>query len=212
MRNRSLTLALLASLAAMPAFAQDESASPTAKRFSVTGGYALSEPKSDTGRIAGSESDFGGDGAPTLGATWHINDNFAVEAWGADAFGHRVELGGAKAASVKAQPYALSAQYHFGDAARTVRPFVGLGYYEMNFKDEQASAGGPLAGNRIGIDTAKGPMATLGVDFNITPTWFARTDVRYLHTGATDVRVNGVDAAEAKLDPVVVGVGIGARF
>ncbi|MBL1981135.1 OmpW family protein, partial [Klebsiella pneumoniae] len=54
MRNRSLTLALLASLAAMPAFAQDESASPTAKRFSVTGGYALSEPKSDTGRIAGS--------------------------------------------------------------------------------------------------------------------------------------------------------------
>jgi len=54
-------------------------------------------------------------------------------------------------------------------------------------------------------------MATAGVDLNISPTWFARGDVRYLQ-GKSDVRLDGIDAGEAELNPVVIGVGLGARF
>ena len=49
------------------------------------------------------------------------------------------------------------------------------------------------------------------VDLNINPTWFARADVRYLQ-GDSDVKLYGVKAGEAELDPVILGVGVGARF
>lgn len=216
--RRHLTLALLGALAIAPAaaFAQDTTtsdASTTAsgKRFAVVGGYALSEPTRNPS-IAGARSQVDGDGAATLSASYYINDNIAVEAWGAaDKFGHRVRTDSGKVASVDAQPYALSGQYHFGGADKIVRPFVGLGYYESNYSGETAESSGAFAGQRVGIETAKGAMATAGVDLNINPTWFARADVRYLQ-GKSDVRLDGVDAGEAELNPVVLGVGFGARF
>lgn len=227
-RFRHLTPALLAALAIVPAaaFAQDAMQESTAgatsadssttgsasgKRFAVVGGYALSEPTRNP-VIAGARSQVDGDGAATLSASYYINDNIAVEAWGAaDKFGHRVRTASGKVASVDAQPYALSGQYHFGGADKIVRPFVGLGYYESNYSGETAQSGGALAGRRIGVETAKGGMATAGVDLNINPTWFARADVRYLQ-GKSDVRLDGVDAGQAELEPVILGVGFGARF
>ncbi|GAB3752960.1 OmpW/AlkL family protein [Lysobacter olei] len=210
-RYRTLTLALLGALSIAPAaFAQDGT-DTSGKRFAIVGGYALSEPTKDA-TIAGAEAKVDGDGAATLSASYYVTDNIAIEAWGAaDKFGHRVNTAGGKTASVAAQPYALSGQYHFGTATQTVRPFVGLGYYESNFSEETAEPTGPLAGQRIGVETAKGAIATVGVDANFHPNWFARADVRYLQ-GGSDVKVNGVDAGEAKLNPVVVGVGIGTRF
>ena len=209
---RTLTLAL-AVVAAMPAaFAQDATAdSASGKRVSVVGGYALAEPTRNPS-IAGTRANVDGDGAATLGISYNINDNIAVEAWGAaDKFGHRVRTADGKVASVDAQPYAVSGQYHFGNADKIVRPFVGLGYYESNYDGEKAEPTGALAGQRIGVETVKGGMATAGVDVNISPTWFARADARYLQ-GNSDVKVDGVKAGEAELNPVVLGVGIGARF
>lgn len=210
-RYRTLTLALLGALSIAPAaFAQDGT-DTSGKRFAIVGGYALSEPTKDA-TIGGADAKVDGDGAATLSASYYVTDNIAIEAWGAaDKFGHRVNTAGGKTASVTAQPYALSGQYHFGTASQTVRPFVGLGYYESNFSEETATPTGPLAGQRIGVETAKGAIATVGVDANFHPNWFARADVRYLQ-GGSDVKVDGVDAGEAKLNPVVVGVGIGTRF
>ena len=213
-RIRHLTLALLGTLAITPAaFAQDASTdTASGKRFAVVGGYALSEPTRNP-EIDGARTQLDGDGAGTLSASYYINDNVAVEAWGAaDKFSHRVRDGeGQKLGSVEAQPYAVSGQYHFRQADSTVRPFVGLGYYEQNFDNETAEPSGALAGQRIGVETAKGAMATAGVDVNINPTWFARADVRYLQ-GDSDVKLDGVKAGEAELDPVILGVGVGARF
>ena len=213
-RIRHLTLALLGTLAITPAaFAQDASTdTASGKRFAVVGGYALSEPTRNP-EIDGARTQLDGDGAGTLSASYYINDNVAVEAWGAaDKFSHRVRDGeGQKLGSVDAQPYAVSGQYHFRQADSTVRPFVGLGYYEQNFDGETAEPSGALAGQRIGVETAKGAMATAGVDVNINPTWFARADVRYLQ-GGSDVKLDGVTAGEAELDPVILGVGVGARF
>lgn len=206
-----LSLALLGTLAVSPV-ALAQQTDTTGKRFAVVGGVAQSEPTGDARLATGARAEIDGDVAPTLGASWYVNDNIAVEAWGAvDKFGHRVKVGDRKAGSVNAQPYAVSGQYHFGTPQGTVRPFVGLGYYEMNFDDEQAQAGGALSGQRIGIETAKGPMATVGADLQISDRWFARGDVRYLH-GASDLKLNGVPAGEVEANPVVVGIGIGARF
>lgn len=209
MRNLiALTIMSAAALSA-PAFAQASEDTASGKRFAVVGGVAHMQPKNDATAGIG---DVDGGPAPTLSASWYINDNVALELWGAaDKFDHRVRSDdGAKLGTISQHPLALSAQYHFGDADRTFRPFVGVGYYQSNFSNETLS----LADNdlHVGVDTAKGAMGTVGVDMNINSTWFVRADARYLHS-RPDVRVAGENTGtELKLDPWVIGVGIGARF
>ena len=212
---RQLTLAVVATLAIAPAFAQEITGPDTSgKKFAVVGGYTLAEPTKNP-MIAGERTNVDSDGAATLSANYYITDNIAIEAWGAaDKFGNRVRTPNGKVASVDTQPYALSGQYHFGNTQSIVRPFVGLGYFEANTDGEKAEPTGPLAGQHIGVETAKGAIATAGVDVNITPTWFARADVRYMHdtTGQPNVTVDGANVGKAELNPVTVGVGLGARF
>jgi len=214
---RPLTFAIAGALAFAPiAYAQDIQATPPAvsasgKHFAIVGGVAVQQPTGNA-TIVGQDADLDGEAAPTLSASYYVNDNIAVEAWGAaDKFGHRVHTANGKVASVDAQPYAVSGQYHFRSGDSTVRPFVGLGYFESNISNEKAEPSGALAGQRIGMSTAKGPMATVGVDLNLSPTWFARADARYLK-GGSDIAIDGAKAGEADLDPVVVGIGVGARF
>ena len=205
---KTLTLATFAALALSPAaFAQD-SDTASGKRFAVVGGAALLDPKGNPA----DGLDVDGDPAPTLSASYYINDNFAVELWGAaDKFNHRVRADGVgKVGTVDQQPIAQSGQYHFGQADNTFRPFLGLGYYESNFSNESISALG--GGDHVGLKTAKGAIGTVGVDMNINSTWFARADARYMHS-RPEVRVAGAGTGqELKLDPWVVGFGIGARF
>ena len=111
-----------------------------------------------------------------------------------------------KVATVSSQPWALSAQYHFRDGNETIRPFVGLGYYEMNYDGETVEPTGALAGERLGVETAKGAMATVGADVKLSEHWFARGDIRYLH-GDSDVMVNGETVGEADASPMIIGVG-----
>ena len=206
---RTLTIAL-ASLIAMPALAQDATTDTTSdaasKRFAVVGGAAVLKPDRDP--APGLKID--GDVAPVISASWYATPNIAVELWGAaDKFNHRVHADGAgKIGTVDQQPIALSGQYHFGTADQVMRPFVGLGYYESNFSNETIGADGA----HVGLETAKGAIATAGVDFNINQTWFARADARYMK-GDAGVRVAGQGTGEElTIDPWVVGVGIGARF
>ncbi|WP_374500919.1 OmpW family protein [Pseudoxanthomonas sp.] len=206
---RTLTIAL-ASLIAMPALAQDATTDTTSdaasKRFAVVGGAAILKPDRDP--APGLKID--GDVAPVISASWYATPNIAVELWGAaDKFNHRVRADGAgKIGTVDQQPIALSGQYHFGTADQVMRPFVGLGYYESNLSNE--TIGGD--GAHVGLETAKGAIATAGVDFNINQTWFARADARYMK-GDAGVRVAGQGTGEElTIDPWVVGVGIGARF
>ena len=207
---RTLTIALAALVAAPAAFAQDASttteSSAYGKRFAVVGGAAILKPDRDP--APGLKID--GDVAPVISASWYATDNIAIELWGAaDKFNHRVKADGAgKIGTVDQQPIALSGQYHFGTPDKVMRPFLGLGYYESNFSNE--SIGTDAA--HVGLQTAKGAIATAGMDFNINETWFARTDVRYMK-GDAEVRVAGQGTGEdLTIDPWVVGVGIGARF
>jgi outer membrane protein len=212
---RPLSIALLSALAFAPsAFAQDTdsttadaSSTQTAsgKRIAIVGGGAILQP--DSNPTPGLDID--GGSAPTLSASWYVNDNIAVELWGAaDKFNHRVRGPEGKIGTVEQQPLALSGQYHFRDADAVMRPFVGLGYYQSNFSNEDISGDGL----HVGLDSTKGAIATAGMDFNINSRWFARTDVRYMR-GDADVNLAGEGTGEQlKMNPWTIGVGLGARF
>lgn len=205
---RPLGLAVASVLALSPAaFAQD-GGDAAAKRFAVVGSATILQPDSDP--VPGARLDVDGDVAPTLSASWYATPNIAVELWGAaDKFNHRVRGDAGKLGTIDSQPIALSGQYHFGAASNIFRPFVGLGYYESNYSNEQIGA---ADAPHVGIETAKGGIATAGLDINISPTWFARTDVRYMK-GKSDINVAGEKSGEEMTyDPWTVGFGIGARF
>jgi outer membrane protein len=205
---RPLTFAMASLLAFAPAaFAQDNTDSAAGKRFAVVGGAAILQPDSDP--LPGARIDVDGGTAPTLSASWYATDNIAIELWGAaDKFNHRVRGDEGKIGSIDQQPIALSGQYHFGAPDKVIRPFVGLGYYESNFSNE--TIGGD--GLHVGLDTAKGAIATAGVDFNINSRWFARADARYMK-GDSEMRIAGQDTnEELTMDPWTVGVGVGLRF
>lgn len=207
LRTLSLSAALASLLAAPAAFAQDASDTASGKRFSVVGGGALLEPHSDP--LPGSRVDADGGVAPTLSATFHVNDNVGIELWGAaDTFNHRVRGDAGKIGTVESQPLAISGQYHFGHADNTFRPFVGLGYHRTNISGEDVGGGG----DHVGLTSPKGAIGTVGVDMNITPRWFARADARYLD-GDADARVAGQTVAEdVRFNAWTVGFGVGARF
>ena len=220
---KPLSIALLSAIAIAPsAFAQDAASTGTTtdtaavtttdsngtvsgKRIAIVGGGAILKPDSDPA----TGLDIDGGTAPTLSASWYFNDNMAIELWGAaDKFNHRVRGPEGKIGTVEQQPIALSGQYHFRAADAVMRPFVGLGYYESNFSNEDISGDGL----HVGLDTAKGAIATAGMDFNINSRWFARTDLRYMK-GDSDVKVAGESTGEnLKLNPLTLGIGIGARF
>ena len=205
----AVALALAGAFSTSTALAQDSGAS--GRKFAIVGGIAHAEPTGDA-RIDGLDAEFDGSPATTLGLSYYLNDHVAIEGWGAvSKFDHRIRTDGGKIGTASSQPWAVSAQYHFRDGSDAIRPFVGLGYFQNNVSDEDQDSIGPYADNHIGIGTAKGPMATLGVDLNITPSVFARADARYLHGGA-DVEVDGVEAGDADLNPVILEFGVGARF
>ncbi len=206
--KRALALATLASLAlSSAAFAQDGgSDTASGKRVSVVGGATLLQP---TKHSANDGIEVDGGPAPTASVSYHFTDNISAELWGAlDKFDHRVRNDAGKVGTVEQQPIALSGQYHFGQADNTFRPFVGLGYHQSNISGEDLNPGG----NHVGLTTPKGAIGTVGVDMNITPTWFARADARYLRSRADVTEAGANTGQQLKLDPWTVGVGIGARF
>ncbi|HLT43431.1 MAG TPA: OmpW family outer membrane protein [Luteimonas sp.] len=201
MRLYGLSAAVIALLAAPAAFAQDGDTA-SGKRFSVVGSATILDPDSDI--------DADGDLAPTVSATYHVTDNIGVELWGAaDRFNHRVRGDAGKIGTVESQPIAISGQYHFGDADNTFRPFVGLGYHQTNISNEDIAT---ADGSHLGLTSPRGAIGTVGVDMNITPTWFARADARYLD-GDADAKLAGQTVErDVRFNPWTVGVGIGARF
>lgn len=224
MKFHTLSLAVAGALvlAAPSAFAQEAQATTTSadtqastdayasndgarKRVSVVAGYGILKPKSDA-ITSDPNRGLKGGSLPTASVAYHITDNIAVEAWGAvDKSEHKV-VGQGVGGRVKAQPYGISGQYHFGQSGQAIRPYVGLGYYETNISDEKDANG-----QHFGMSTPKGAMGTVGADFNITDRWFTRAEARYMQ-GKSDVTRGGQKVGEAQLDPWLVGVGVGARF
>jgi len=206
--KRSILLALIASAAIAPtAFAQAGDDTASGKHFAVIGG----------GMLLQNTNGFGGDtvkggGVPTLSLNYMINDNWTVELWGAaDKINHKAPANGSPSGTYAEMPIALSGQYHFGQADDAFRPFVGAGYYQSNFSNEKLAVVGAPAGH-VGIKTAQGAIATVGVDMNINAHWFVRADARYMYSKPNLTIAGEEVAGKVRADAWTVGFGIGARF
>jgi outer membrane protein len=181
----------------------------SAQGFSARLGFNSLSPKSDNGTVAGATADISTDTAFTLGASYHINDNWEVAVDTASKYGHEVKLAGlGQVATLKHQPVTVGVNYNF-NGSETLKPFVGLGYAWVGVRDEKAL--GPIAGANVNIYNSKGFTAVGGLDYKINETFYLRGDVRYIDFDS-DVIINGAKAGVANVDPIVYGISVGMKF
>lgn len=118
---------------------------------------------------------------------------------------HDVMLDGQRIGSFKHLPPTLLAQYHFLPGAQ-FDPYVGVGInYTLISKVDILNGAGRLEHDSIGA------ALQAGVDFRIDAKWSVNLDVKKVQI-RSDVDINGVRASRVKIDPVLLGVGVGYRF
>ena len=111
---------------------------------------------------------------------------------------------GGKIGTLKHLPPVLSLQYHFIPEGK-VRPYVGAGINYTRFSSVDLPAGFTIEKNSFG------PSFQAGVDIEVSKGIFLNFDIKKTYI-RTDLSSNGTNLGTIKVDPVLIGIGIGYRF
>jgi outer membrane protein len=117
---------------------------------------------------------------------------------------HTVKAGSTEIGSLKHLPPTLTAQYHFTGLGSFV-PYVGAGINYTRFSSVDLPDGVSIKKDSWGA------ALQVGVDVPIDKTMSFNFDVKKVQI-ATDVSAGGTPLGEFKVDPLLVGVGLGWRF
>lgn len=146
---------------------------------------------------------------PEVDFTYMITDNIGAELiLGTSRHSVNTKLGGVGKVSVL--PPTVTLQYHFAPEA-TFRPYAGVGLNYTRFYDVDLKA--PVSK----LDVKKnsfGFALQAGFDYALNKDVFLNVDVKKIAI-KTDVKATdaaGLNLGELKLDPWVVGVGVGMKF
>lgn len=149
---------------------------------------------------------------PELDFTYFISDHVAAELVLATTKHHLTatdtELGDVPLGSVQLLPPTLLLQYHpLPDNA--VSPYVGAGVnFTLMFNAK--AAGGVVTD--LHVDDSFGFALQAGADIRINDDWFLNVDIKKIFL-KTDAQVNlGAIESKVKLNPWLLGVGVGRRF
>lgn len=222
MKTKLLLGALATFLIAGSAFAQ------SAGSIVVYGGAAQITPQVESGdltapSLAGTKVDVKKASSFVGGITYYWTDNISIDLPIAVPFKHDVVGAGAidgtgKLGTVKSLPITLLAQYRFGDANSTLRPFVGIGpTYGYFFKPKATATlsgitgGTPSNPTTLSMKSRLGATLELGTAYNITKDWSASLSVTKTFIKTTGSLSTG-QTIETTLDPVSIKFGVGYRF
>ena len=118
---------------------------------------------------------------------------------------HDVYLDGANIGSFKHLPPSLLVQYHFMPE-KTLKPYVGAGInYTTLSKVRLLNGAGSLEHDSVGL------VLQAGVDYAIDKQWSLNVDIKKAQI-RSDVIVGGAAVSRVKVDPLMIGVGVGYRF
>lgn len=147
---------------------------------------------------------------PEFDISYYFTPNWAAELVLTYPQKHDVRLNGEKIGSLKQLPPTLLAQYHFTDFG-AFKPYVGAGINYTRFSSMNI-ADGALSVKK----NSWGGALQLGFDYALDKNWSLNFDVKkvYMDTKlqAHDPAVSAFDGAKLKLNPWLVGVGVGYRF
>jgi len=204
--------AVVLALAAMGLLAGEAMAQQSPWLVRARAVYVDPANKSDagTGALAGLPSDtihVSSKTIPELDISYFFTPNIAAELVLTYPQKHDVSVnfgGIGKIGTVKELPPTLTVQYHFTPGAQ-FSPYVGAGVNYTNFSSVDL-------GDGVSLDHSSWGLALqAGVDFNIDKQWSINFDVKKVQM-RSDLKVDGVKASTVKIDPWLIGVGVGYRF
>jgi outer membrane protein len=112
-------------------------------------------------------------------------------------------------------PPTLTLQYHFTPEAK-IRPYIGAGINYSIFYGEGTSAEltSAIGRTHLGLSNSFGWAAQAGMDFDLNEKMFLNLDIKYIDMSTKATLTTGalVNTVDVKVNPIVVGVGIGMRF
>lgn len=147
---------------------------------------------------------------PEVDFTYFYTKNLAVELILTVPQRHTLYSNGGAIGSFKHLPPTLTAQYHFTDWGN-FKPYVGAGVNytrlsNVNFAPAVAAALNPSVDkNSFGL------ALQVGVDIPLSNNLYLNLDVKKVQI-RTDVASFGKNVGTFKVDPVLVGIGLGWRF
>jgi outer membrane protein len=142
---------------------------------------------------------------PEVDISYFLTPNWAAELVLTYPQKHDVTLDGQRIGTFRHVPPTLLAQYHFLPGAQ-FDPYVGAGInYTLISKVDILNGAGRLEHDSIGA------ALQAGVDFRIDSKWSVNLDVKKVQI-RSDVDINGVRASRVRIDPVLLGAGVGYRF
>ena len=142
---------------------------------------------------------------PEVDISYFFTPNLAMELVLTYPQKHKVRLDGQEIGSFKHLPPTLTLQYHFLPDTR-FSPYVGAGvnYTRISSVDLLGGAGS-LERNSFGL------AVQAGVNVKLDEKWSLNFDVKKVQI-RSDVRSGGATISRVKVDPLLVGVGVGYRF
>ncbi|MDO5616051.1 MAG: OmpW family outer membrane protein [Cruoricaptor ignavus] len=155
---------------------------------------------------------------PELDFTYFFNKNIAAElilgTSKHDVVAKGTALGDVDLGSVRLLPPTLTVQYHFYPT-KSLKPYVGTGINYTIFYDEGKNPAAAVT--KVEYKDNVGFALQAGVDYFINEKFFLNLDAKKLFL-QTDVKVHTVPAigatvpADVKLNPWVLGFGVGMKF
>ena len=138
---------------------------------------------------------------PELDISYYFTPNFAAELVLTYPQKQDVRLNGAKIGSLKHLPPSLMAQYHFTNFG-AFKPYVGAGINYTRFSNVD------LPGSLDVKRNSWGGALQVGFDYALDKNWSLNFDVKKVYI---DTTINS-GIGKFKVDPILVGVGVGYRF
>ncbi len=198
MKKHAIAAALLGSVLCASAFAQQVSEGPWMVRARAV---HLNSSNGDSTPLDLSIND---KWLPEVDISYFINPNVAVELILTVPQKQTLSAGGLAIGSFKHLPPTLTAQYHFTNFGG-FKPYVGAGVNYTRISSVNLPAGVTVDRNSFG------PALQVGVDIPVAKNMYLNFDIKKVYI-RTDVAAGGSKIGTFKVDPVLVGVGLGWRF
>lgn len=144
---------------------------------------------------------------PEIDFTYFVTPNIAAELILTVPQEHDVSstAHGGKIGTLQHLPPTLTAQYHFTGLPYGIKPYVGAGVNFTHLYKVNLPAGFDLENKSFGL------ALQAGVDVPITGNWSVNVDIKKVQM-AFDLKSNGTSIGEVKVNPLLVGVGVGYKF
>jgi len=178
----------------------------------------------DTGPLPGTGADVDDNTQLGLNLVYMYSDNIGIEVLAATPFEHDLEAEGLGAynfdvtdlGSAKHLPPTVTANYFFGTADSTIRPYLGVGVNYTTFfsEDLSGSARSGLGASGLDLDDSWGIAWRGGIDWEINDSWLVNASfwILDIETDASFNSALGKVKANVDVDPMVYMISLGYRF